>query len=255
MNNPVIKNENETIRINRYLSCCGLFSRRKADEYILEGRVQIDGKPAQVADRVSMHQEVTVDGNIVFPENERIYIAFHKPLGVTCTAEKKDPDNVIDYLHFSKRIYPVGRLDKMSTGLLLLTNDGDMAYHLLRTGEGHEKEYRVKVNRDITDDFLYKMRNGVKIMDTVTLPCEVNQTGKRQFQIILTQGLNRQIRRMCEANGYKVASLQRIRVGSIPLGNLAPGKWRYLKEDEIRRLPGNTGSNRDNHSDISTGSR
>ena len=224
------------IRINKYLGICGYCSRRKADVLIDAGQVTIDGKTAVPGDQVQTGQLVCVNDIPLFPENEKIYILFHKPLYITCTADENDPENVIQYLNFPKRIYPVGRLDRMSKGLLLLTNDGDVSYRLLRTAEGHEKEYFVEVSKPISDDFLKKMRNGVQILDTVTLPCKVEKQGEKTFSIILTQGLNRQIRRMCDACGNTVKKLTRVRIMNLHLDDLPEGKWRYLSQNEITNL-------------------
>lgn len=226
----------ESIRINKYLGMSGYCSRRKADEIIAAGQVTIDGKLAVAGSQVYAGQLVCVNGVPVFPENEKIYILFHKPLYVTCTADEKDPENVIKYLDFPKRIYPVGRLDRMSKGLLLLTNDGDVAYRLLRTAEGHEKEYIVEVSKPVTEDFFEKMRTGVQILDTVTLPCTIKMQNDHCFSIILTQGLNRQIRRMCEACGNRVKKLTRIRIMNLHLDTLPEGKWRHLSPKEVIQL-------------------
>ena len=224
------------VRINKYIGICGYCSRRKADVLVETGHVTIDGKIAEIGSRVLDGQVVCVDGTALFPENEKIYILFHKPLYVTCTADEKDPENVIRFLNFPKRVYPVGRLDRMSKGLLLLTNDGDVSYKLLRTAEGHEKEYIVNVSKPITNDFIERMRNGVPILDTTTLPCKIEKQSDRCFSIVLTQGLNRQIRRMCEACGFAVKKLTRVRIMHLHLDNLPEGKWRHLQAEEVQRL-------------------
>ena len=232
MNNDQLPNP-DGIRLNRYLSTCGFCSRRKADEYVELGQVAIDGKIAQVGDRVHPGQVVTVNGKPVTLEEEKIYILLHKPLYITSTAEKSDPNNVIDFVGFPKRIYPVGRLDQMSTGLLLLTNDGDLTYRLLRTAGGHEKEYIVTVTTNITDEFLRGMQTGVQLPDgPMTIPCKVEKQTDRRFSVTLTQGLNRQIRRMCEVLGYTVATLKRVRIQNLRLDGLEAGKWRHLTEKE-----------------------
>ena len=236
MEESIDSNKKEGIRLNRYISLSGFCSRRKADEHIENGEVTIDGERAEVGARVQSGQQVLINEIPLTPETEKIYIALHKPLYITCTADKDDPDNVIDYLSYPKKIFPIGRLDKMSTGLLLLTNDGDLTYHLLRTSGFHEKEYIVTVNKAITEDFLQKMQSGVRLSDAVTLPCRIQKIDERTCSITLTQGLNRQIRRMCEACGYRVKTLERIRIENIHLGDLEKGKWRHLSEEEKTTL-------------------
>ncbi len=229
------KNTTST-RINKYISSSGFCSRRKADEYVESGRVTIDGVVAQSGSQVFPGQTVLVDGKPVLPSEDYIYIAFHKPLGVTCTTDRRDKDNIIDYINYPKRIFPIGRLDKNSSGLILLTNDGDIVNRLLRAEGRHDKEYIVEVNRPITPDFKSGMESGVPILDTVTLPCKVEVTGKRTFHIILNQGLNRQIRRMCEYFGYRVVRLKRIRILNIVLGSLPLGQYRELTPKERKDL-------------------
>ena len=224
------------IRINRYLASAGICSRRKADELIASGEVTVDGRVAVTGERVLSGQEVCVRGQRINVDTEHVYIALNKPRGITCTAATDDPDNVIDYLGFDRRVFPVGRLDKLSTGLLILTNDGETANRITRTDGFHEKEYEVFVDHPIRGGFLESMAAGVPILDTVTLPCTVHQTGDRSFTIILTQGLNRQIRRMCEYHGYRVNRLCRTRIMNIRLGDLSLGSWRYLEEAEVREL-------------------
>ena len=226
------------VRINKFLSEAGVCSRREADRQIEAGNVTIDGKIAQMGDRVSEGQQVCFQGVPVKKEEEMILIALHKPAGIVCTAEKREKNNVIDYLNYPKRIYPVGRLDKDSEGLLLLTNNGDIVNKMMRSGNMHEIEYIVTVNRPVTDSFLHGMANGVPLVElnTTTRKCRVERTGKKQFRIVLTQGLNRQIRRMCEYLGYKVTRLERVRVMNIHLGNLKPGEYRAVTEKEIAEL-------------------
>ncbi len=226
------------VRINKFLSEAGVCSRREADRQIEEGNVTIDGKIAQMGDRVSEGQQVCFQGVPVKKEEEMILIALHKPAGIVCTAEKREKNNVIDYLNYPKRIYPVGRLDKDSEGLLLLTNNGDIVNKMMRSGNMHEKEYIVTVNRPVTDSFLHGMANGVPLVElnTTTRKCRVERTGKKQFRIVLTQGLNRQIRRMCEYFGYRVQKLVRVRIMNIELGNLEPGKYRDVTSQEYKRL-------------------
>lgn len=226
----------EQIRINKYLSSCGFCSRRQADRYLEEGRVTINGETAGVGDRIEQGQTVCVDGTEIRINEERIVIAFHKPAGVVCTSSKKDKDNIIDYLHFDQRIYPVGRLDKESTGLILLTNDGELTDRILRGRNGHEKEYEVTVNKPIRQEVIRAMEQGVPILDTMTKPCRIQMLGERKFRMILTQGLNRQIRRMCEYFGYRVLTLKRVRIMNIELGQLPEGEWRYLTPKEREKL-------------------
>lgn len=226
------------VRINKFLSEAGVCSRREADRQIEAGNVTIDGKIAQMGDRVSEGQQVCFQGVPVKKEEEMILIALNKPAGIVCTAEKREKNNVIDYLNYPKLIYPVGRLDKDSEGLLLLTNNGDIVNKMMRSGNMHEKEYIVTVNRPVTDSFLHGMANGVPLVElnTTTRKCRVERTGKKQFRIVLTQGLNRQIRRMCEYFGYRVQKLVRVRIMNIELGNLEPGKYRDVTSQEYKRL-------------------
>lgn len=226
----------EKIRINKFLSASGYCSRRDADRLLKQERVTIDGRIAGLGDRVSEGQNICVDGNRIQEQQEQIVIAFHKPVGVVCTSSKKDKNNIIDFIRFEHRIYPVGRLDKDSTGLILLTNDGELTDRILRGKNGHEKEYIVTVNKPLKREILAAMAQGVPILDTVTRPCKIDQVDERTFKIILTQGLNRQIRRMCEYFGYRVVTLKRERIMNIRLGNLEEGKWRYLSADELQLL-------------------
>ena len=233
--------EENGVRINKYLSEAGVCSRREADRQVELGNVTIDGQVAETGARVFPGQKVCYQGKVVSKEEEMILIAFHKPVGIVCTAEKREKNNVIDYIHYPKRIYPIGRLDKDSEGLLLLTNNGEIVNKIMRSGNMHEKEYIVTVNRPVTDSFLHGLANGVPLVElgTTTRKCHVKRVGKKQFKIILTQGLNRQIRRMCEYFGYKVVNLKRLRVINIRLGNLRPGEYRHLtkeEETELRRL-------------------
>lgn len=228
------------IRINKYLSEAGVCSRREADRMIEQGRILIDGISASPGQRVETGQSVTVDGKQVFLEEEEIYLAFYKPKGIVCTtADTENGEkiaNVVDYIQYPKRVYPVGRLDRNSEGLLLLTNQGDVMEKILRSRYGHEKEYFVKVNRRVTDSFLNKMSRGVEILDTVTKPCKVWKESEDSFHIILTQGLNRQIRRMCEALDYRVVMLRRDRVVNITLKGLTKGRYRNLTPEEVKEL-------------------
>lgn len=223
-------------RVNRYISSSGFCSRRKADEYVDAGLVTVDGIIAVPGTKVLDGQDVRVQGKPLFPDEDYLYIALHKPLGITCTTDTRVKDNVIDYLHFDKRIYPIGRLDKMSTGLLLLTNDGNIVNRILRAEGKHEKEYLVEVDKPLTDAFIASMQSGVPILDTMTMPCKLIPVGSHTFRIILTQGLNRQIRRMCEYHGYSVRRLKRTRIMNIDLGTLPLGEWRRLTFKEVRDL-------------------
>lgn len=228
--------EESKIRINKYISQCGYCSRREADRLVSEGKVYINGISAQMGAKVSPADKIVIEGNLLTDQEPEILIAFHKPQGIVCTTSQKDKNNVIDYLDFPSRIYPVGRLDKDSTGLLLLTNNGQLMDDILRGSNYHEKEYVVKVNKPLTDSLIQAMEQGVPILDTMTRPCRIRQTGKDTFHIILTQGLNRQIRRMCEYFGYRVITLKRIRIMNITLGDLPVGKWRTLSREECKTL-------------------
>jgi 23S rRNA pseudouridine2604 synthase len=222
------------ISLNKYISETGFCSRREADKYIEQCRVTINGIEASKGNRVGENDVVLVDGEPIRKrKNTAVYLALNKPKGITCTTDLKDNTNIIDFVNFKTRIFPVGRLDKRSEGLIFLTNDGDIVNKILRAGNQHEKEYMVTVDKPITLDFIQKMRNGVRILGTVTQKCFVKQEGPNRFKIILTQGLNRQIRRMCEALGYNVESLKRTRIMNMTLSGLPPGKWRYFTLAEI----------------------
>lgn len=224
------------IRINKFLSEAGVCSRRAADKLIEEGRVTIDGNAAQMGSRVGENSLVCVDKKAVKREQETVVIAFNKPAGVVCTAQKKEKNNVIDFIDYPKRIYPVGRLDKDSEGLLLLTNDGELMNRILKASQGHEKEYLVTVDKEVTKAFTEGMAKGVPVLDRVSAPCVVEKINRFSFRIILTQGLNRQIRRMCEFFGYQVVKLKRVRIMNIYLGELKAGKYRDLTEHEKEEL-------------------
>lgn len=228
--------EQQGKRLNKFIADSGYCSRREADRLISEGRVRVDGRTGSLGDRVLDGMSVTVDGQSLSGRGEKVYLVLNKPVGIVCTADPREPMNVVDYLDYPVRVFPVGRLDKDSEGLLLLTSDGEIVNRLLRAAGGHEKEYEVTVDRPVTREFLEKMMAGVPILDTVTLPCRVRRTGERSFNIILVQGLNRQIRRMCEALGYSVRSLRRIRIMNIRLGGLKPGQWREVTEGELSEL-------------------
>ena len=224
------------ISLNKYISDTGFCSRREADKYIDKGRVSINGKEAKKGNRVMENDAVQIDGELLKKKSVPVYIMLNKPKGITCTTDLKDKTNIIDFINYKRRIFPIGRLDKLSEGLIFLTNDGDIVNKILRAGNGHEKEYVVTTDKLITKDFIDKMKNGVKIMGTVTNKCFVKQDAEERFTIILTQGLNRQIRRMCAALGYKVTSLKRVRIMHISLHNLKPGKWRYFSPGEIAEI-------------------
>ena len=229
------------IRLNKYIAERGYCSRREADRLIAEGRVSIDGRVGTLGDRVLEGTRVRVDNIEIGEKEKRVYIALNKPRGIVCTDDPREPMNVIDYIGYPTRIFPVGRLDKDSEGLLLLTSDGEIVNRLLRAAGGHEKEYEVTVDKVLTQEFMRGMISGVPILDTVTLPCRLRRTGERSFNLVLTQGLNRQIRRMCEYFGYNVTRLRRVRINSIKIGKLEPGQWRELTEDEVSRLMEETG--------------
>jgi 23S rRNA pseudouridine2604 synthase len=224
------------MRINKYLSERGLCSRREADSWVEGGRVSINGVVATLGTKVQADDAVRVDGRVVGGETAHVYIALHKPVGVECTTDPRVPNNVIEFLSHRERIFPIGRLDKDSEGLLLLTNDGDIVNDLLRAGHGHEKEYLVTVDRPVTDVFVNAMASGVEILDRITAPCRVHRVSKNVFRIILTQGLNRQIRRMCEVFGYTVRRLIRVRFVNILLEGLSQGRWRNLTQAELADL-------------------
>ena len=219
--------------LNKYISETGFCSRREADKYIEQCRVTINGIEATKGNRVGENDVVLVDGEPIKKKTTAVYLALNKPKGVTCTTDLKDKTNIIDFVNFKTRIFPIGRLDKRSEGLIFLTNDGDIVNKILRAGNQHEKEYVVTVDKPVTLDFIQKMRNGVRILGTITQKCFVKQEGPNRFKIILTQGLNRQIRRMCEALGYNVESLKRTHIMNMTLSGLPPGKWRYFTPSEI----------------------
>jgi 23S rRNA pseudouridine2604 synthase len=225
-----------SISLNKYLSDKGLCSRREADKWIESGRVKINGKVAQKGNRVSSGDKVTLDGQSLGSNPKMVYIAFHKPPGITCTTDLRDKDNIIDFINHPKRIFPIGRLDKASTGLILLTNEGNIVNKILREENNHEKEYIVTVNKPITSAFLQRMSGGIPILGKRTKKCQIEKLGKNRFKIILTEGMNRQIRRMCEYLGYSVKTIKRIRIMKIELGELPPGKWRDLSKLELKEL-------------------
>ena len=225
--------ERSDISLNKFISETGFCSRREADKLIENGSVTVNGKLPKLGNRVSYDDVIKIDGKSLKPKEKPIYIAFNKPIGVSSTTDSKDKYNIIDYIKHPKRIFPIGRLDKPSEGLIFLTNDGDIVNKILRAGNNHEKEYIVTVDKPITVNFIKCMSNGIHILDTITQKCFVKQENKYIFKIILTQGLNRQIRRMCETLNYHVTKLVRIRIMNITLSGIAPGKWRYLTQPEI----------------------
>ncbi len=231
-----MENQAKCKRLNKYIADSGYCSRREADRLISEGRVRLDGRVGVLGDRVLPGMDVTVDGKRLSGEGEKVYLLLNKPMGIVCTADPREPMNVVDYLAYPRRVFPVGRLDKDSEGLLLLTNDGEIVNRILRAAGGHEKEYEVRIDRPVTPEFVQQMSRGVPILDTVTLPCRVRRTGERSFNIVLVQGLNRQIRRMCEALGANVTHLRRVRIMNLRLGKLQPGQWRELTEEELAGL-------------------
>jgi len=228
--------DSEGIRLNKYIASSGFCSRREADALIEAGKVTINGIAAPQGSKVKEGDNVEVSGMSLRPRDSMIYIAFNKPLGVTCTTDKRDPSNIIDYINYGERIFPIGRLDKNSSGLILLTNDGSIVNRLLRAENAHEKEYVVTVNRSYDRSFINSMESGVPVLGRLTLPCKIKPVSDNTFRIILHQGLNRQIRRMCEYLGYRVTRLKRIRFMNIRLGDLEPGKWRPLTDAEKQLL-------------------
>lgn len=229
------------MRLNKFISEHGVASRREADAWIAAGRVTVNGVPGQLGTQVQAGDRVLVDGRPLPERRRAVYLALNKPRGITCTTERDVPGNIVDFVGHRERIFPVGRLDKDSEGLILLTNDGDIVNEILRVEHGHEKEYEVTVDRPITPAFLAMMAAGVRIGGDRTLPCKIARTGPASFRIVLTQGLNRQIRRMCSALGWRVQALRRVRVMHIRLGALPVGRWRELTEAEVRPLLAATG--------------
>ena len=226
----------EKMRLNKYIAHTGYCSRREADKLIERGSVKVNGKKPELGVKVSDKDEVTVKGKPLRDKPKTVYIAFHKPVGVTSTTDRKDPDNMIDYLKYKERVFHIGRLDKQSEGLIFLTNDGEIVNKILRAENGHEKEYIVTVDKLVTPQFVQKMASGVPILDTVTKPCKVQKINKTTFRIILEQGLNRQIRRMCEYLGYEVVTLKRVRIMNITLEGIPYGKWRHFTKKELKTM-------------------
>jgi 23S rRNA pseudouridine2604 synthase len=230
-------NSQEGVRLNKYLSEIGHCSRRAADKLIDAGRIQVNGQKVVMGQKVTPQDQIEIDGVLIEDHQERnVYIAFNKPVGIVCTTDTRvEKDNIIDFINYPSRIFPIGRLDKPSEGLILLTNDGDIVNKILRARNNHEKEYIVTVNKPVTGEFIEKMANGVPVLDTITRKCIVEQLHKKQFRIVLTQGLNRQIRRMCEYLDYRVVKLKRIRIMNIEL-NVGIGKYRDLTKKELSEL-------------------
>ena len=226
----------EPVRLNKYLSEAGVCSRREADRLIESGRVTVDGQRAQTGMRITPGQVVKVGRKVVSKQDEMIVLAVNKPRGIVCTEERRERNSIVRFLDYPVRVTYIGRLDKDSRGLLLMTNNGDIINKMMRAANYHEKEYKVTVDQEITPEFIEKMSSGVPILDTVTRPCRVEKIGKYTFSIILTQGLNRQIRRMCEALGYQVRDLVRVRVMNIRLGSLKEGQYRKVTDEELEEL-------------------
>ncbi len=226
----------EPVRLNKYLSEAGVCSRREADRLIESGRVTVDGRPAQTGMRITPGQVVRIGRKVISKQDEMVVLAVNKPRGIVCTEERRERNSIVRFLDYPVRVTYVGRLDKDSRGLLLMTNNGDIINRMMRAANCHEKEYKVTVDKEITEEFLNQMAGGVPILDTVTRPCRVEKLGKYTFSIILTQGLNRQIRRMCEALGYEVKDLVRVRVMNIRLGSLKEGRYRKLTDEELNEL-------------------
>jgi len=224
------------LRINKYLSERGLCSRREADAWITAGRVTVNGAVATLGTKVGAADEVRLDGEPLGAPTRHVYLALHKPVGVECTTDQRVPHNIVDFVAHRERVFPIGRLDKDSEGLILLTNDGDIVNLLLRAEHSHEKEYLVTVDRPVTDEFLQAMAEGVEILGTTTAPCQTQRVAKNVFRIVLTQGLNRQIRRMCDVFGYTVRRLVRVRFVTVRLDGLEPGRWRNLTRAELAAL-------------------
>lgn len=228
--------ETTGIRINKYLADSGACSRRQADRLISEGRVSVGGRVAELGTRVMPGEQVALDGRVLRASSPKRYIALNKPVGIVCTTDPREPDNIVDFVGGRERLYPIGRLDKDSSGLILMTNDGDIVNKILRAGNNHEKEYRVTLTRRCSDEFLRQMAAGVPILDQMTKPCSVFRESPDTFRIILTQGLNRQIRRMCQQLGHSVQALTRLRIMNIRLGTLPTGQYRDLTPNELSEL-------------------
>ena len=229
-------NKQQSINLNKFISSSGMCSRREAEKFIKEGRVTINGKPTQLGNRVAKKDVVKLDGRLVTPKDVTLYIALNKPVGIVSTTDDREPKNIVKHINYPERLFPIGRLDKPSEGLIFLTNDGDIVNKILRAGNNHEKEYVVSVDKSITEDFVEKMSNGIPILGTVTKKCKVEKLSDRTFKITLVQGLNRQIRRMCEYLGYEVTKLKRTRIMNVKLANLKVGEWRELSDEEMKEI-------------------
>lgn len=228
--------ENESISLNKFISSKGLCSRREADKWIEARRIKINGVVAQKGNRVEPGDIVLVDNKRISKEPKPVYIALYKPRGIVSTTDKKEKKNIVDFVNYSERLFHIGRLDKPSEGLIFMTNNGDIVNKILRAGNAHEKEYIVRVDRPLSKKFAEKMSAGIPILDTTTLPCEVEILDNKKFRIVLKQGLNRQIRRMCEYLGYEVKNLKRVRIMHIKLGNMKAGQWRHFSTSEVREM-------------------
>ncbi len=230
------KHNEQSTNLNKFISATGICSRREAEKLIIEGRVTINGKPTQLGNRVFDGDTVKVDGRALKSKPKTIYIALNKPVGIVCTTDSKERKNIVKFVGYPERLFPIGRLDKPSEGLIFLTNDGDIVNKILRAGNNHEKEYIVSVDIPINEKFITRMSNGIPILGTTTKKCKVEQLNNTTFKIILTQGLNRQIRRMCEYLGYNVTKLKRTRIMNVSLGNLKNGDWRELTSQEMNKI-------------------
>ena len=226
----------QSTNINKYISSSGVCSRREAEKYIKEGRITINGKPTQLGNRVGKKDVVKFDGRLVTPKDVVLYIALNKPVGIVSTTDDREPNNIVKHVNYPERLFPIGRLDKPSEGLIFLTNDGDIVNKILRAGNNHEKEYFVSVDKSITADFIQSMGSGIPILDTMTKKCLVEKISDKIFKIVLTQGLNRQIRRMCEYLDYEVTKLKRTRIMNVELGYLQAGDWRELTDEEMKEI-------------------
>ena len=232
-NDDPLQTNQDSINLNKFISSTGVCSRREAEKLIVAGRVTINGQPTQLGNRVFEGDDVRIDGKPLRAKPKTLYIALNKPVGIVCTTDSKEKNNIVRYLNHSQRLFPIGRLDKPSEGLIFLTNDGDIVNKILRAGNNHEKEYMVTVDQVVTDDFVAKMSNGIPILGTLTKQCKVDKMSKYVFKIVLTQGLNRQIRRMCEYLGYEVKKLKRTRIMNVSLDGLQYGQWRELTKNEV----------------------
>ena len=230
------KNNNNSINLNKYISSTGICSRREAEKFIVNGLVTINGVKAQLGNRVFEGDKVKLNGKLIESKTTTLYIAYNKPVGIVCTTDSKERNNIVKAIGHPERLFPIGRLDKPSQGLIFLTNDGDIVNKILRAGNNHQKEYIVTVNKPINNDFIKQMSNGIPILGTVTKKCLVEQINKNTFKIILTQGLNRQIRRMCEYLNFEVTKLKRTRIMNVNLEKLAEGSWRELTKDEMNEI-------------------